>query len=303
MRIADGGRPGAGDIIGLDIGGSKTHGIRVRDGQVTAEARAGSANVQNVSADQAAVALAELFDALGEGPVSRVVAGSGGIDTPQDAERLRTLIASHAPGAPVDVIHDTRLILAAGQSRTGVALIAGTGTAAWGVNEAGLEARAGGWGYLLGDEGSGYWIAREAVRAALRDFNRNLPATELTGNLLRSCSLDQVDHLIGAFHGPAGRGYWAARAPLVFEAAGRGQPEAAAIIDAAAVHLAELAAQTARQLGLTGPIVVGGGMAASPLLRQMLGGKLEAADLTDIRFLDRDPVFGVVYLTGHSAGD
>ncbi|MDK1359672.1 BadF/BadG/BcrA/BcrD ATPase family protein [Arthrobacter sp. zg-Y1219] len=293
--------PAAGSgpsIIGLDIGGTKTHGLLLRDGAPAAEATAGSANVQNVSPAQAAANLAEIFTALGAGSVDRVIAGSGGIDTDDDAAALRALIAPHAPEAVVDVIHDTRLILAAGESPAGIALIAGTGSVAWGRSRTGQEARTGGWGYLLGDEGSAYWIAREAVRHTLRCFNRGLEPDLLAESLLRACSVTEPVQLISLFHADsAGRRYWASKAGVVFEAALQGSGAGAEIVEGAARHLAGLAADTARLLGIAGPVVVGGGLGRhQPLLRDRLRQDLERAGLEDIRFLQQDPVYGARYL-------
>lgn len=116
-------------LVGLDIGGTKTHGVRWLNGQVIAEAKSGSANTQNVSLDTARENLAKVFESLGSEAIDMVIAGAGGIDTQQDAERLRDLIASHAPTAQINVVHDSRLILAAGHAATGMAVILGTGSA------------------------------------------------------------------------------------------------------------------------------------------------------------------------------
>ncbi|MFD1213242.1 N-acetylglucosamine kinase, partial [Arthrobacter sp. GCM10027362] len=159
--------PAGRTILGLDIGGSKTHAIRLEAGRVTAEAVTGSANLQNVSRAAAAAAVAEAVRTVGAQGVQEVFAGAGGIDTDDDAAALRALIAPLLPGAAIHVVHDSRLVLAAGRARTGIAVIVGTGTVVWGIDEHGRQARAGGWGYLLGDEGSGYWLAREAVRHCL----------------------------------------------------------------------------------------------------------------------------------------
>ncbi|MBP3044477.1 ATPase [Arthrobacter jiangjiafuii] len=294
---------GSGRIIGLDIGGTKTHGLLLQHGTAAAEAVAGSANVQNVSPAQAAANLAEIFAALGAGAVERVIAGSGGIDTDDDAAALRALIAEQVPGAVIDVIHDTRLILAAGESPAGIAVIAGTGSVAWGQAPDGREARSGGWGYLLGDEGSGYWIAREAVRRTLRRMNLGLEPDPLAAALLPACSVRAPEELISLFHAPAtGRRYWAGKAGIVFEAADAGSAAAAEIIEAASRHLAGLAADTARLLGITGPVVIGGGLGVNqPLLQAQLRQDLERAGLADIRFLTQDPVYGVRYLTAGQA--
>ena len=287
-------------VIGLDIGGTKTHGLLLVDGVPAAQARAGSANVQNVSPAQAAATLADIFTALGAGTgtVERVIAGSGGIDTAADAQALRALISPHVPGAAVDVIHDTRLILAAGQSPDGIALIAGTGSVAWGLAPNGTEARCGGWGYLLGDEGSGYWVGREAVRHTLRGFNHRQEPDQLATALLAACSVTAPEQLIALFHSAeTGRRYWGAKAAVVFDAARQGSAAALEIVAAAARHLSGLAADTARLLDITGPVVVGGGLGMNqPLLQHRLRQDLERAGLTGIRFLDQDPVQGVRYL-------
>ena len=302
---AGSGSPGpddqSADAVGLDIGGTKTHAIRLRRGVVTAETVAGSANVQNVTADAARAALAEVFTALGTDGVTRVVAGSGGVDTAADAAALAALISAHVPDAALDVVHDTRLILAAGAASQGIAVIAGTGSVAWGVDAAGTQARAGGWGYLLGDEGSGYWVGREAVRHALRLSNLGREPDALSAALLRAESITDPTELIGLFHGPTGRRYWAARAGLVFDAAQAGNTAAADIVHAAADHLAELTLDVARRLKLAGPVVIGGGLGMHQrLLQDLLRTRLSSAGMKDIRFLSADPVFGTAYLL---AGD
>ena len=212
-------------VIGLDIGGTKTRGVRFEHGEPVADESVGSSNVQNVSREEAAAHLAELFAKIGQGPVSYVYAGAGGIDTDEDAAALAALIEPHVPGARITVVHDSRLLLAAGGASSGVAVIAGTGSAAWGANGHGEEARAGGWGYLLGDEGSGYWLGREAVRHSLRRMNQGLEPDELTRALLESCGIDDPNKLIALFHsschgppllgaaGPAGGGGRGLRPP------------------------------------------------------------------------------------------
>jgi N-acetylglucosamine kinase-like BadF-type ATPase len=288
---------GPAAIIGLDIGGSKTRGIKWLDGTAQADFSVGSANVQNVSREQAASNLKDLFGQLGAPGVAQVYAGSGGIDTDEDAAALAALIQPNVPGARVTVVHDTRLLLAAGGASTGVAVIAGTGSAAWGVNDDGGQARAGGWGYLLGDEGSGYWFGREAVRHSLHRMNLRLEPDRLTRALLAQCGLDEPNELIAHFHGDTGRRYWASMSPLVFDAAADGHHESVAMIETAGRDLAALAAQCARLLSLTGPIVLGGGLGMNqPPLQVAFKAYLADVGLTDVRVLEQDPIVGVLTL-------
>lgn len=288
--------PGA--VIGLDIGGTKTRGVRFESGAAVGDASVGSSNVQNVSREEAARHLAELFGRIGGGTVTQVYAGAGGIDTEADAEALAALIAPHVPGARITVVHDSRLLLAAGGASTGVAVIGGTGSAAWGRNSLGAEARAGGWGYLLGDEGSGYWLGREAVRHSLRRMNQGQQPDQLTTALLASCGVDEPNKLIALFHAPGtGRRYWAERARLVVEAADAGHAASQELVDQAGRDLAALAGQTVRQLGIDGPVILGGGLGMNvPRLQEAFRAALAAEGITDVRILEQDPVFGVLQL-------
>ena len=288
----------AGAVIGLDIGGTKTRGVRFENGQPVADESVGSSNVQNVSREQAALHLAELFARIGGGAVAQVYAGAGGIDTDEDAAALAALIAPHVPGAKITVVHDSRLLLAAGGASTGVAVIAGTGSAAWGKNAQGEEARAGGWGYLLGDEGSGYWLGREAVRHSLRRMNQGLEPDELTTALLQSCGVEDPNKLIALFHSPeTGRRFWAQQARLVVEAADAGHEASQALVEQAGRDLAGLAAQALTKLGIKGPVILGGGLGMNvPRLQESFRRSLAAEGVTDVRVLEQDPVFGVLQL-------
>nr|WP_309970607.1 BadF/BadG/BcrA/BcrD ATPase family protein [Arthrobacter oryzae] len=285
-------------MIGLDIGGTKTRGVRFEDGRAIADESVGSSNVQNVSREEAVLNLAELFARIGGGTVTQVYAGAGGIDTDEDAAALAALIAPHVPGAKITVVHDSRLLLAAGGASTGVAVIAGTGSAAWGKNAQGEEARAGGWGYLLGDEGSGYWLGREAVRYSLRRMNQGLETDELTTALLQSCRIDDPNKLIALFHSPeTGRRFWAQQARLVVEAADAGHQASQALIEQAGRDLADLAGQALKKLGIHGPVILGSGLGMNVArLQESFRRSLAAEGVTDVRVLEQDPVFGVLQL-------
>lgn len=295
--------PLTGVLIGLDIGGTKTRGVRFEDGVPVADESAGSANVQNVSREQAVLNLADLFARIGGGHVAQVYAGAGGIDTDDDAAALAALIEPYVPGANVTVVHDSRLLLAAGGASTGVAVIAGTGSAAWGRNTAGEEARAGGWGYLLGDEGSGYWLGREAVRHSLRRMNQGLPEDQLTAALLAACGVDHPNRLIALFHSPeTGRRFWAQQARLVVDAAAAGHAPSQELLDQAGQDLAGLAAQALRKLGIDGPVILGSGLGMNVVpLQDAFRTYLAAAGVTDVRVLHQDPVFGVLRLVSEAS--
>ena len=313
------------ELVGLDIGGSHTRGVLFRDGTPVREARSGSANVQNVPAEQARACLVSVLSELGASPAAPVVAGSGGVDTAHDAARLAGLIRSAGsldPGTPVTAVHDTRLILAAGGHTTGIALIAGTGSVAWGVDASGREVRAGGWGYLLGDEGSGYWIGREAVRRVLRlsqqvgavertapEGPTTVPSTDgpdraassagcepdaLTRAVLEHAGVAEPADLIGAFHDRPDRTHWAGLARPVCELATSGDAVASELVAAAAGHLAELVLTVASAMDEPLPVVVGGGLTGAVVGNRVA--QLLRQHGLSVTFLDREPVLGAPLL-------
>jgi len=284
-------------VLGLDAGGSKTKGLRAEGGRTVRSATVGSANVLSVGVEEAMRQIDALLDQLGREGLAAVCVGAAGADTPGAEEQLRRLLRGKLPHVKLRVVHDTRLILAASGLDHGIALISGTGSVAWGRAPGGTEARAGGWGYLLGDEGGGYGVARAAVRHALADLDQGRPADGLTRRLLDACGLARVDQLLDAFYADSDRRHWANRAGAVFELAEEGDPSSTGLVGQAADALAELAAAVARRLGLPGPVVLAGGLVTHQArLQQEVRTRLARWDITDVRRLDAEPVAGAVRL-------
>ena len=286
----------AGVVLGLDIGGSKTQALRAEDGIIVQEAIAGSANVASVGSGEAGRQLDVILERLGADDIRAVCAGAAGVDTPAGEAQLRDLLAKRLPNARIRVVHDSQLILAASGVVDGIAVISGTGSVAWG-RRAGQHARAGGWGYLLGDEGSGYWVAREAVRRTLARIDRGEPADRLGQQLAADCGLQATEQLLDHFYAQPDRRYWAGRARVVFELANSGDPVSTQIVESAAAALTELAVAVAGRLDSTGPVVLAGGLAVhQPALQTIVRRRLAERRLNDVRILIVDPVRGAVQL-------
>lgn len=300
------------DLLGLDIGGSTTRALRCTDG-VRRETRTGSANLASVGDARAGAALDAALAGLGDlSGVQAVCAGAAGADSPATVARLTAMLAARVPRARVAVVHDTELMLAG--LAEGVALISGTGSVAWGRRADGTQVRAGGWGYLLGDEGSGWWVAREAVRHALGRHDRGLPPDAVTAALLQDCGLPHCDALLDHVYGRPERQYWAARADAVARLADTGadvgagpglapepDPVAADLLGRAADALAGLAGCVLDRLEIPGPVVLGGGFAVHrPVLQDLLRARLPGVPLTVLR---TDPVLGALRLAQDLAQD
>ena len=283
-------------VLGLDIGGSTTRAVRAEDGRCVAEARAGSANIRSVGPAEAARQLDAVLAGLRTDDVAAICAGAAGADSPPARAALCELLATRLPGAAVEVVHDARLVLAAADLDAGIAVIAGTGSAGWGRTADGRHARAGGFGYLIGDEGSGYWTAREAVRHVLHRADTGAAPDALGAALLDACGVAAPGDLFDLFYARPERAYWAGYAGVVAGLAAT-DPVAADILDRAADALARLAGTVGARLDSTGPVVLGGGFAVhEPALRAAVAARLVEAGLPDVRVIPRDPVAGAVRL-------
>ncbi len=281
-------------VVGLDIGGTRTRALLDEDGKTVTFASGPSASLTTAGRQTAARVLDDVVSQLAEGgnlpALDALCIGTSGSGDDLAVEwvedRTREVLAAHAaPGArngdvPIIVVNDARLVLAAHELDSGIALVAGTGSIAIGVL-ARREERAGGWGYLLGDEGSGYWVAREALRELCRRHDRHEPLGAL-GDVFGGAS---VPELLARFHEERSPGRWAALAPAVLDAA---DAAADAICASAARHLAELVASVAASLAHPAPVpvVVAGGLGSGHP-------RLSAATVETIRERIADPVVTV----------
>ncbi len=203
----------------------------------------------------------------------------------------------HFPGAKVEVVHDTRIVLAAAGLDAGAVLVAGTGSVAWGRNADGREARSGGYGYLLGDEGSGYSVVRDAVREALREYYAGLEPGILVRALMEATSSADALQLMDFFYAKPEPDHWASLAPLVLEFAAEGDPAAVRIQAEAAHSLATLARQVLGELGLDLPLVMAGGLLVNQSqLAGAVARKVSLEDPSSVRILTQAPVHGAVEL-------
>ncbi len=182
----------------------------------------------------------------------------------------------------------------------GSSIISGTGSIAYGRNARNEGARAGGWGHVLGDEGSGFWIGRAALRAVLREADRRGPRTVLTPLLLKHFGVLEAQSLIHEVYQsdlrPAVIGSLARSVQAAFS---EGDEIAAGILRGAADELESFGVSVARRLGMGEspfPFILGGGIfRAVPWLRdEMLRRLPQAVPPSSARVLDREPAAGAV---------
>lgn len=269
-------------ILGIDGGGSKTRALVAdRDGAVLGVGVAASSNYQSVGFESAVAALEAAMNAALRAAgyplamrFTSICLGLAGVDRDEDRRRFEAWIAARGLAERWAVVNDAELVLAAGTPEGwGVALICGTGSICFGKGRDGRRARAGGWGYLLGDEGSGYDIAVRALRLATQTADGRADARALLQTILAAWSLDDPTQLISVVYRPeTTRATIADLARHVIALAATGDPHAAAVIADAACELGRLIAAVVRHLDLESPpVAIGGGLiGAHPTLQQLV---------------------------------
>jgi N-acetylmuramic acid 6-phosphate etherase len=252
------------------------------DPSVVGRAVAGPANPQTVGFTQATenldrVVAAAFHDAALEiEPVTAAVLALAGSGREENRRAFERWAQRRRLARRFRVVNDALPVLVAGSpDGWGVALIAGTGSLAFGQTRDGRTARAGGWGFRFGDEGSGYAIAVAGLRAAAKSADGRGPPTRLLKRLLDRLALTAPAELIPAISQIASdRAAFAALAEVVTKTAGEGDAVAEQIVNEAAGELAAMTAAVVRQLDLPAsgfPIALAGGaLLASENLQRCL---------------------------------
>ncbi|TAK12051.1 MAG: hypothetical protein EPO35_11745 [Acidobacteria bacterium] len=245
-----------GHVIGIDAGGSKTVcQLGDQDGNVLRESRGPGANLQSAGELEVEKVLHDvLSEVLMEAPQPplAICLGMAGVDRPTDAQVVQGILKRLCRGTRALVVNDALVALEAGApGQPGVVLIAGTGSIAYGRDGHGRAARAGGWGHVLGDEGSGFWLGRQAIRAVLRAIDHRGAPTAMAAPIMAHFGVMRPQDLVHpVYEGGMRPRAIAAIAPIVGDAAEAGDTVAAHIVDVGAGELAGAATSVATRLGL-----------------------------------------------------
>jgi N-acetylglucosamine kinase-like BadF-type ATPase len=226
---------GEGRVLGAGTGGPCNH----------ATAAEGRAKLERGVRECVGAACAQA--GLDTGTVRFEAACFGMSGGPEDKEKI---LASLLRTDRLIVTNDAVIALSGAiAGGCGIITIGGTGSIAFGRNAAGQSARAGGWGYVFGDEGGAFDIARQATRAALRMEEGWGPSTALLAALTDATGAPNANGVLHLFYTPNWpRSRVAKLAPLVDQAATAGDAVAAGILSSAAQDLAMLAASVRAQL-------------------------------------------------------
>jgi N-acetylglucosamine kinase-like BadF-type ATPase len=305
-------------LLAVDGGGTNTQALLTDlEGKVLARGLGPSSNLHNVGFEKGFEALATAIEGAlaqvrGTMPAAASASGSArwrsagiaaaclglsGVDSSADEAQVSQWAKEHALAPRFAVVNDSELILAGGTpAGWGVALISGTGSVCLGRTAEGRSARVGGWGPLLGDEGSGFHIASRALQRATQAADGRVDAPALLKAILRHWSLPDPTALIRHVHAPTTTtAEIAALATLVIDLAGRNDAAALEVVAEAGGELALHIDTIVRILRLTRPpVALGGGLMLRGALRKtMLAAvKSELGPIAQVA----DPPLGAVVL-------
>ncbi len=290
-------------FLAIDGGGTTTTCVVADEKSVLARATASASNINRVGEEKARTALhaaiGEACASAGVDPktVLRTCAGVAGGGRQAISETIKRIVGE-VVGGEVQVVGDMVIALeAAFPGAPGVIVIAGTGSIAFGRNERGETGRAGGWGYTVSDEGSGYWIGRTAVRFALRARDEGHD-TELLSEVMRAFGVREFEELVRGVNRPSAD--FAAIAPAVIALAEK-DDFARGVLSFAAKELAALAEIVIRHIWGTEqhvPVATAGGVFRnSSLMRELFYNELRALwpEITAIAEVI-EPMQGALYL-------
>jgi N-acetylglucosamine kinase-like BadF-type ATPase len=294
-------------VLGIDAGGTKTVCLLADEaGGIVAEGRGPGANFHTSGELNLENVLRQVIaQAMGDREIvpAAVCIGIAGVDREAEACRVREIMRRIGCRSPIVVVNDALIALAAGAGNApGIVIIAGTGSIAYGRNARREAARSGGWGHIIGDEGSGYWIGREALSAVVRAFDGRGPSTRLLDDVLEHFAIEDISGLPRiVYDRNLPRRSVAALGPIVQRASTRGDAVARHILERAADELTLAAESVAAKLKMRRDafvfVLAGGVFRVLPWLGDALAEQLIAvAPRSTVHRLDREPATGAVQL-------
>lgn len=269
-------------VVGIDAGGTKTVGLLADEqGNVVARVRAGGANLQTHGELEVEKVFDRVLEELGARDVAALCLGIAGVDRPRDEHVIRNILRRLGHRENALVVNDAVIALTAGApDGVGIVVLAGTGSIVYGADRSGATARAGGYGFLLADEGSGYWFGHQALRAVVRDADGRGEPTLMKDLVFEALGVTSVAELVPLVYVkglPKHR--IAALARFVQQAASGGDALARRLIDQAGVELIAAVKAVAAQIDLSGapwPMLLAGGVfTACPDLVDAVLGRLD----------------------------
>lgn len=243
-------------VIGIDSGGTKTH-IKFAsfDKQILYEGFGGSGNIYTNTTENLTKCFGDLIfsglDTLKLSPQNcqSIAIGSAGVVKNNSGQILRDIFSGLRFDCNITITDDAHIALCGGLGETeGIVLISGTGSMCYGVNSSAETMHSGGYGHLLGDEGSAYSIAMQAMRFILRSMDNRAPFTTLTQRFCEGLQISEPIDLIDFVMKTPEKDKIAALSQIVDKAALDGDKVATQVLENAAGDLYDMVETVYRKL-------------------------------------------------------
>ena len=223
--------------------------------------------------------------------------GVGMAGAAQAREWLKNEFVSLFPQSRITVASDYEIaLIGAHGKRYGILILSGTGSSACGINGLGESAHSGGWGYLIGDEGGGYWLGLQTLKSAANAADGFEEKTELYQQIFQHLNISNSDDLISWTYNPDTTNRKIAQiSELVLEVASSGDPVAIKIVESGAENLFKLYLNLVDRLNFIDPPVmfVGGLLTSETLLQQLM---MQKIGLKDVHCPKYSPVAGAALM-------
>lgn len=264
-------------VIGVDAGGTKTQAVLTDQNEnILAWGKGGPANPTRISLERMRASLTQaITEVIGgrELPIDAICLGVAGGGKKEYQALITEIVAELGIDGQIIVVSDVVVAFwSAIPNGCGVIAIAGTGSSAYGVDGQGNAVTSGGWGYLVGDEGSAFDIGRSGMAAALRAYEGRGPATILQERILSYLNLTAIEEIRYAVYRSADSDNKTAIsnfAPLVAQAADEGDAVSQHILRRAGSEIGLNIVSVAQRLGLCNQVFETG----------LIGGVFKAGDL------------------------
>ena len=301
-------------LIGIDGGGTHSRLLACdSSGRVLGHCVGKSTNVESNSVQ---CVLANLKEILGQfleesgcalEDCQGLCLGTAGVDTEKSLLEVNHIVKQlHFPCRTL-IVNDAEIALAAEtKGEPGVLLISGTGSIGYAVNRQGRDCRVGGYGYLVGDEGSAYWISRKAIQYILRRYDQTGEKPEMFERMRTAMGIREIDQLVDFVY-RSNKAEVARLALCVVCAFDEGDEMARRIMKEAAQHLSAMALALGRRLGMGDaryPLVFSGSMLTRTpwLMDEVTREVRQAFPLWEPAPLSREAEWGAVYLAARQNG-
>ncbi len=286
-------------IVGIDIGGTKTHLLVSRSGTIVADHIVASSDWRTWDPQKDAAALARIVRSVASGEPAAVAVGAHGCDTSWHCTQMEADLGAELKGR-IKVVNDSELLVPAAGFVRGVGVVSGTGSIAVARTDAGEMLVAAGWGWILGDEGSAAALVREAARAIRGSIDRGESGDPLVAALmLRLDTKDptKIGRLLNEVRSAA---IWGGYAGAVFDAAAQNSALATRVINDGARALADLVGILIRRGADSSHVVIGGGVVTkqASLFEAFRHFMSQVSPTSEVTLLQATPVSGALMLAG-----